>query len=315
MLGRLRKSVFGISARETTFERRGFRGGGHGARERLERIGPAFVGGYHAALENPANIIAQLSSINVDLQGFAYEGAAMGLALLDYLTPWNRCRIKSFLRGAGDPHAYMVHVAIGWLLPRLPMNAEKMRRRFDPLLGWLIIDGYGFHEGFFRWPKYINGQPVPRQLNGYSKRVFDQGLGRSFWFVDGADVELIPQTIAGFPQERHADLWSGAGLACAYAGGTEDRSALEHLRTSAAKHLSQLAQGIAFAAKARLRAGNVVPHTRLACEVICGMSAEEAANVTDAALENLPADGPEPAYEVWRRRIQEKFLTRKELER
>jgi hypothetical protein len=37
------------------------------------------------------------------------------------------------------------------------------------------------------------------------------------------------------------------------------------------------------------------------------MSAEEAALLTDAALENLPADAATPAYAVWRRRIQNKF--------
>ena len=35
--------------------------------------------------------------------------------------------------------------------------------------------------------------------------------------------------------------------------------------------------------------------------------AEDAAKVTDAALENLPADGAEPAYEIWRQRIQAQF--------
>jgi hypothetical protein len=37
------------------------------------------------------------------------------------------------------------------------------------------------------------------------------------------------------------------------------------------------------------------------------MSADEAALLTDAALENLPADAATPAYAIWRRRIQSKF--------
>jgi len=68
--------------------------------------------------------------------------------------------------------------------------------------------------------------------------------------------------------------------------------------------LPQAAQGAAFAAKARQRAGIVVPHTEMACGVWCGMSADEAAAVTDEALHDLRFDGAEPAFEEWRRKVQ-----------
>lgn len=312
--GSIRKLVFGISPAETTFERRGFRGGNGGVRQRLEQIGRAFTQGYHAALENDhfEALVPRLNAVELEFRGFAFEGAAMALALLDYLTPWRRNRVESFLKGPGDAHAYMVHVGVGWLLASLPMNVERARARLESLLGWLAIDGYGFHEGFFHWRRYIGGQPVPRRLSGYSRKVFDQGLGRSFWFVNGADAALVSEMIAGFPSERQSDLWSGIGLACAYAGGA-DNAGLKILKASAGSFQPQLAQGAAFAAKARQRANNPVAHTHLACETLCGMSAEQAAHITDAALENLPASGSIPAYEIWRRRIQEKFLARKEL--
>ena len=71
--------------------------------------------------------------------------------------------------------------------------------------------------------------------------------------------------------------------------------------------LPALAQGVAFAAKTRQRAANLNAHTETACRLICGHSAEETAAITDAALEDLHADGSLPAYEVWRRRIQNKL--------
>ena len=74
---------------------------------------------------------------------------------------------------------------------RLPINPRRARQRLDPVLGWLGCDGYGFHEGFFHWPKYISGQRPPKKLTGYETRVFDQGLGRSWWFVNGGNAELI----------------------------------------------------------------------------------------------------------------------------
>jgi hypothetical protein len=75
---------------------------------------------------------------------------------------------------------------------------------------------------------------------------------------------------SAFPQSRQADLWSGVGLACAYAGGV-DRRRLEFLREAAGPYLAQAAQGAAFAAKARARAGNPAHQTDLACGVFCGI--------------------------------------------
>jgi len=307
-LGSLRKRLFGIAVVETSFARRGFRAGHAGARQRLEQIGQTFLLGYHAALEDPApdRLAARLNAAPAELRGFAFEGAAMALMLLDQLTPWCRYRLAAFLRGPAAAHVYMVHVGAGWAFARLCWNLDRPLARLDPLLRWLAIDGYGFHAGYFYWPRYVTQQAPATRLSGYARRVFDQGLGRSLWFVEGADVERIPATIAAFAPQRHADLWSGVGLACAYAGGV-DRAALEALLSAAADYQPYLAQGAAFAAKARQRAGNPVAYTELACAVLCDMSADDAARITDAALLDLPPDGALPAYEGWRQRIRAQF--------
>ena len=308
LLGPLRKLLFGIPAKEIAFERRGFRGGEAGMRARLEQIGQAFVWGYHAALADPdlAALVPRLNLFEREWQGFAFEGASMGLALLDFITPWRRDRVSSFLQGAGGAHAYMVHVGAGWLLARTPGRVERRLARFDPLLRWLVVDGYGFHEGFFRWPRCVGGGPAPARLTGYARRAFDQGFGRCLWFIDGGDVARIPQSILAFPAERRADLWSGVGLAATYAGGV-GASGLEVLRDAAGSHRPCLAQGAAFAAKARQRGGNVMAGTELACASLCGLPADAAARITDVALEDLPPDGAEPAYELWRKRVREKL--------
>ena len=177
----------------------------------------------------------------------------------------------------------------------------------DPLIGWLALDGYGFHQGYFYWRKYIEEIAIPKGLSGYSLRVFDQGLGRSLWFVCGADVKRITEVIKNFPSNRQADLWSGIGLACTYAGGVGEET-IQALVTSAGSYLPQLAQGSAFAAKARQRAGNLNSHTEMACQIIWGISAEEAAEITDRSLEDLPNNGQLPTYEIWRQRIQNQFV-------
>src|SRR5262249_36094553 len=159
-------------------------------------------------------------------------------------------RVQLFLRGPGAAHAYMVHVGVGWALARLHRSVAATLERFDPLLRWLIVDGYGFHEGYFHWRRAVVMQAIPRQLTGYAQRAFDQGLGRSLWFVTGAEVDRLCAAIQAFPARRHADLWSGVGLASAYAGGV-GLGDLCALRVAAGAYVPFLAQGAAFAAKAR----------------------------------------------------------------
>ena len=305
LLGQARRRFLGLSPSEASFAKRGFRASEENARARLEQIGITFLGGYHAALEETGfvSLAHRLATVDTELRGFAFEGAAMGLALLDCFTPWRKNRWRTFTERLAAPHVYMMHVGLGWALARLRRSVTPHLAKLDPLLGWLVVDGYGFHEGYFNWPQYVEQRAIPVRLNGYEQRVFDQGLGRSLWFVKGADVAAVARAIDAFPATRRDDLWSGAGLACAYAGGCS-QAAIGSLRVAANKHLPALAQGVAFAAKTRQRAANLNAHTENVCRVICERSAEEVAAITDAALQDLHEDGGVPAYEVWRRRIQ-----------
>jgi hypothetical protein len=307
-LGSLFKLALGLSPSEASFAKRGFWHADNAVREHLECVGANFLKGYNFALADRGSAVltASLEEVENEFRGFAYEGAAMALAILDQLIPWKRTRLQSFIEGPGSPHVFMLYVGAGWSLARLPFRRQGALAKPHPVLRWLELDGYGFHEGFFRWPSYINKQIRAKRLTGYASRVFDQGLGRSLWFVEGADVERIASTIRKFPVWRQADLWSGVGLACAYAGGA-DESAVEVLRRSACCYRNHLAQGAAFAAKTRQRANNLTDNTERVCKTLCGVSAAEAALITDSTRDGLPESGPVPAYEVWRQRIQNQF--------
>ena len=227
----------------------------------------------------------------------------MGLALLDYFTPWQK-RLPTFLSTAGNAHIYMLHVGAGWTLGRLPQSYAHFLARYDPLLRWLALDGYGFHEGFFAWRRSFLEHARPQRLSGYALRAFDHGLGRSLWFVNAANVEHITATLHTFPLERQPDLWSGVGLACAYAGGISPQE-IQALKEASQQYWPHLAQGSAFAAKARQRAGNPTAHTDLACTILCGVSASVAAQVTDLCLTDLPQS--DAAFETWREHIRRHF--------
>jgi hypothetical protein len=305
----LRRRLMSIPLTETSYEHRGFHAGASpSVRTRLELIGQTFVGGYHAALDDPqpAPLAQRLDQVELERRGFAYEGAAMALALLDELRPWAVGRFQQFLAGPGRPHQYMVHVGAGWAAARLPWRRRGFSRyltKFDPLLRWLVADGYGFHQGFFHSRAHLDECKLPRGLEGYARRAFDFGLGRSLWFASGADPSEAARRIERFPADRQGDLWSGVGLASAYAGGVGS-DGLGELRRLAGDAQLPMAQGAAFAAKARELAGNPTEHTELACQVLCGLTAQRAAAVTDECLADLSEESNEPAFEVWRKRIQ-----------
>lgn len=305
-MSRIRDLLFRISPEEVRFERRGFRGGTARTRARIEQIGRAFLAGYHAAVTDdaPDALAAQLALLEGELRGFAYEGAGMALALLDALAPWRRDRFAAFVAGPGAAHVYMCHIGAGWAWARLPWRPARFTARFQPSGRALVLDGYGFHEGFFHWPEAVEKKAVPAHLRGAAREVFDQGLGRGLWFVEGADVERVARTVATFPEARRGDLWSGVGLAATYAGGVE-RADLESLRRAAAGHAPALAQGAAFAAAARVRAGNLCPHSALGCEVFCGRAAADVAATSEALLGATTFDDTDgAAWQALRARLQ-----------
>lgn len=301
-MGKVRRVLFGIPSEKAVFSRKGF---APEAWQRFQPVAHSLVAGYHAALEDPrlAVLVPRLNAVAQELHGFAYEGAGMALAALDLITFSGGRRLKEFTDGPGAAHIYPIYVGVGLALARLKRNPEAYLSKLDPLLGWVIVDGYGFHEGFFRRRKYIDRHARPTRLSPYAQRVFDQGLGRAIWFWCGGVVNLVLNTIDGFQYERRADLWSGVGLASAYGGGA-DRSGLYALMAYAQPYRAQLARGAATAAAGRELAGNPTPHTDLACEVYCGLASREASRMLDKAREELGEIRAEPAYEAWRRRTE-----------
>lgn len=305
-LGTLRVAVLGVPRRLAT----AFSAGDTPTWRHLERAVLAAVGGYDEVLRSSriADLGVRLDRRPTELRGYAHEGAAMALTALDCVLT-RRSRFTEFLAGPGAPHVYMVHIGAGEALARLRRRPEPFVAALpDRVLCWLVLDGYGFHQGFFARRRYVDRQRVPAHLSAYGRRVFDQGIGRSLWFTAGARVPRIAAVVDAFPAHRRADLWLGVGVAAAYVGGV-GRSALDELRLAAGAHAAQLAVGAAFVAKGRERAGNPVPHTDLACAVLCGgLSAERAARIVDAAFEDLPVTGPEPAYAVLQQRISAQFV-------
>jgi enediyne biosynthesis protein E3 len=299
--------LLALPSNAADFSVRGFHGAAAGTRAVLERHGQAFIAGFNTALAVPPTpmLIQALGELELEERGFAYEGAAMALGVLDTMRLVDPARLPAFISGAGHSYRYLVHVGCGWAMARLRLRRPRLWRQLDPLLRWLAFDGWGFHEGLFKPSVVVGQQRRSRLLRGYELRAFDQGLGRSLWFITGADVGGLTHAVRGFERERYADLWSGVGLAAVYAGGAHP-SELEALVAAAGPYAAHLAQGAAFAAKARLHGSNLGPMHKRAVQVLCkGLSAFDAATVTDQALGELRRDGSAEDYERWRTAIRQ----------
>lgn len=313
LLGKLLKPLFEVSHRDVP----SFPGDDNWTTQRLKKVVFTVTECCHITLRNSRfeALVPRLDAYDEELRGFAYEGAGVGLAALDCFLPWKN-RTRAFVDGPGSRYLYAVYLGAGMGLARIHRHPEPFRVRLqDPLFSWVVLDGYGFHEGFFARRRYVEQRAVPVHLSGYARRAFDQGLGRSIWFSSGANIDRVVSTIGSFDPSRHADLWSGVGLACGYTGGV-DRPTIETLQSVVANipcsgrdsHRSHLALGVVIAAIARQRVGNPASHNEIACEVLCDLSSKEAAHMADLALQDLPLDGIEPAYETWRQRIRKQLV-------
>lgn len=308
----LRRRILTPGMGQASFATRGFTEKTPAARERFETIGRMFLTGYGLAVEarRPAEAERGLERIEPFYRGFAYEGASMGFAVLDGLPGGGRGRVEEFLRGRAAAHVYMVNVGVGWGLARLPRLRWSGFGGSDRLLRWLVLDGYGFHQAYFRTRRYVNecrrdvGFPWPADgPRWYAERVVDQGVGRALWFVGGGDPRLVAKLIDAFAESRRSDLYAGVGLAATYAGAA-DEAELHELREVAAPYRGHLAQGSAFAATARVEAGLADAHTELAASLLCGLSAQDAAALCRRVRPQPPFDeGETPDYELWRRAI------------
>lgn len=299
--------LLSINGREVTFARRGFSAVRLEVRDRLEHVGTIFLVGYHAALqENKLETLsAKLERVELEYRGFAYEGAAMALALRDAMISGSSL-LAEFMEGPGKRHIYMLHVGAGWACARLPWlrwRIEKVICKFDPVLRWLVLDGYGFHQGYFHFKEPLT--TAVKRLSMNARRVFYQGFGRSMWFVHGCDFHQISKSISGFPVLYQGDAWSGIGLACAYAGGAVLPD-MEEAVSLAGRFNCALAQGAAFAAKARQLAGNQVVHMEEACAALAGIKAEQAAALCDRAIAQVDRNSSSP-YREWRELVQDYF--------
>lgn len=301
------------------FAGRGFPGRDSPAARGLEAVPEAVVCGFEWGMEARHLWEAEhrLETVEAGLRGFAYEGATMAFTVRDALPVGRSDRTRELMLGPGRPHTFLAYIGIGFAMARLPrplwkgVLPELADNPYHPTMSWLAVDGYGFDLAYFHTGRWVDRKETTRPYPwlgspDYFPRAFDQGVGRALWFIQGARCDAVAEAVAGFPEERRADLWSGVGLAAVFAGGAAG-DALSALLRSAGAAGPHMAQGAVFAAKARVFSGFVPDHSEDAVRALTGMGAVEAARLADEEAVEPGRHGGVPAYEVWRAGIRAHF--------
>jgi enediyne biosynthesis protein E2 len=314
VLGSMRRLIFSPSLSDVSFAHLGFPAAPTEASQRLEAVPQSVICGFEWGIEigDQRDLECRLDLVDSEMRGFAYEGATMALTIRDTMGPGRGHRTRDLLDGPGRRHLFLAYIGIGFAMARLPRVLWKKvvpdlaESDYHPVMSWLAVDGFGFDRAYFDHQQWVGGQrrPAAYPWQGwpdYFARAFDQGVGRALWFIHGGQVPDVAATVRGFDAGRQADLWSGVGLAAAFAGGCP-ADGYTALCREAGAHRPDLVQGAVFAAKARDYSGCRPVHTQTALATMADLSVEGAAELADSVV--IGSSDDVPPYEMWRRAIR-----------
>lgn len=324
-LGSLRRLLLSPSLAEATFAGRGFPGSRTGGSGALEAIPQAVICGFEWGIDTRSQweLERRLALLDPEVRGFGYEGATMASTLLDVLPGPGRYRTRELLNGPGAPHLFLAYIGIGFAMSHLPRPLWRKvvpglaGSPYHPTMSWLAVDGYGFDRAYFDTKRWVDQQwrcaAYPWDgAPGYFPRAIDQGIGRALWFIHSGRTSDVAAAVGRFAYDRRADLWSGVGLAAAFAGGcpAEDIAALRRdARATDPAHEAHLAAGAVFAAKARTFSGHVPEHAEAAVRALTDLSTVDAAALADDVT-RIGAAAGQPRYETWRSAIRDRMAVR-----
>jgi enediyne biosynthesis protein E3 len=250
-------------------------------------------------------LLSQFENTENTYRSVAYEAAAVAMAIKDFSKSNTLGCWRSFMEGPAALHSAQVHAGLGWAMAQQRISVSPLIESLEPLMRFRMLDGCGYYNGIFRQRQTIMGQLVPQDVEGKFMRGYDQGVGRSLWYISKGDYASIPGMVARFPISRHIDLWRGIGIACAYVGCGDDSILRELFSWSFPFHI-QLSVGAALVTRSRSIAKAHTQDMELACQVWCNRSSQQVLWVTEKAEPSFAAD-PNDAYLIWLSNIEEKL--------
>jgi len=204
----------------------------------------------------------------------AFEAASMGIAINSIEKSNSLSNWIDFYQNYGEIHAAQVHVGLGWALSELNIEVSLYLNDLDPFYKYRVVDGYGYYDGKFKRRESVRLQQIPKDLDNFGIRAYNQGLGRSFWYTAQGEVEKLTRLITIFPEERHYDMWRGVGIAVAYVGGVK-QLVLQDVIQNSNKNLNAFKCGIALASQTRIVSKAISEDTEKICQFVTGLTTEE----------------------------------------
>ncbi len=230
--------------------------------EKTEKIKSIFLDTqlFHATHNNLEALTVYLENTENEFKSIGYESASMAIAIKSFETDSFPGDWLSFLNGAALAHQAQVYVGLGWAIAKLKISFLTAVEKINTKFYFRIADGCGYYDGSFRYRRTVLQEELPNYLPAEAMPMYNQGIGRSIWYSEKADINNIHSRIETFESNKHADLWRGVGIAVAYVGGCED-AALEALLKYASTNASHLATGAALAARSRMMANTMTNDT------------------------------------------------------
>lgn len=263
--------------------------------------------GFHAVGDDDlVHLVKSFDSLKMTERVVACEGAFTAAICLDISKPLDFSRADQ-LANLAPTHIAGLGLGVGHALSTLGVAADISPSIAENYLGWLALDAYGMHEGYFRWFDSVHNMRVPKGLSPLAQEAFDQGLGRGLWFIAECDAETISNLVGRFPVTRRSSLWRGIGLMTGF-WGAEDEKEIKRLLRFSGPFRAFFQQGIAQAVHMRFEMDEIVDHTDAACEIALGASTEEMATFASELIQTIPGSPADSrTMHRWQNEIVEFF--------
>lgn len=273
--------------------------------QRIERIKSVFLDTQlvYAKNDDIDALIIYLENTEIEFRSIAYESASMAIALKDIEHNGKLDTWVLYANGPGLAHKAQVYVGLGWAIAKLNLPFLSVVEKIETRLYFRIADGCGYYDGSFRQRQTVLSQQLPVYIPQAALPMYDQGVGRSFWYTTNDDINKIRSKIENFPAGRQPDLWRGVGIAVAYVGGCDEET-LKTLVHYAATNSLQLACGAALAANSRMQANTMTTDTDHCSRLWFMLTAGEA-NIFFPDPVDTAGIGNEAAYLNWITQIEE----------
>lgn len=279
---------------------------------KIEKIKSVFqeTQSYFSEHNNIQDLIGYLDNQEPTYRSIAYESASMAIAMNDFENDTELNTWRYFAEVQALPHQAQVYIGLGWAIAKLNIpflsGVEKIDKRFYHR----IADGCGYYDGSFRQRQTVLSQQIPHNLPVTALHVYDQGIGRSLWYSNNADINKIRSKIDSFQNNRQTDLWRGVGIAIAYVGGCDDNTLKILLKDTVSNSLD-LISGAAIAYMSRKQANSLTNDTDRCARLWFDLAKEES-NLFSDDSSDLVAN-PNILYHNWmmhlEKCLEESFTT------